>query len=316
MNSSAVDVILPTFNQAPYIQQFLASLSSQTTSDWRLLARDDVSSDETPAILQRWQSHLGSRMEILSDSGKVNLRYHGNFSRLLAESTAPYVMLADPDDVWMADKIEASVAVIKRMEDVCGASTPCLAHSDLFMVDRELRPIAPSLWSYQGLYPKRFRTLSRFLVENTVWGCTLVANRALVNLAGATPEAAFHTDWWMGLVASTFGRIEVIDRPTIYWRRHGANISQTSSMLERLSDVLRPSNSLHQRLQSIMVENLERAAAFHRRYDHLLSEKHKRTLSAFQSLPNLSPVQRRLAIIKYHFLFTSHRRTLGSLVYV
>ena len=53
-----VDISLATHNGAAYLQDFLGSLESQDASGWRLLARDDGSTDGTLSLLSLSLIHI------------------------------------------------------------------------------------------------------------------------------------------------------------------------------------------------------------------------------------------------------------------
>lgn len=311
-----IDILLPTYNRAEYLDAFFESIVAQGCEHWRIIARDDASSDKTQTILEQWQGKLGSKMWLLPDSGDLNLGCNGNFSRLLATSTAPHIMLADPDDVWLPDKISVSLAAMLCLEARAGTQDPCLVSTDVSVVDSELNLIHPSFWSYQGVHPKRRRNMARFLMENSVWGCTIMANRSLVDLAASIPLASFHADWWLGLVAATFGHVEPIMRTTVLWRRHGRNTSEASPIVERTREVFANYKISRARLRKIISESIPRAVSFRERYEHLLSDSDRQALSAFISLLDCAPMARRRLIIKRKLFFTSNRRNLGLLALV
>ena len=72
-------------------EDLLRSLEAQTYSDWRLIARDDGSSDSTPAILAAFADRYGDRACVLRDHAG-QLGACGNFATLLTVSEAPYFM--------------------------------------------------------------------------------------------------------------------------------------------------------------------------------------------------------------------------------
>lgn len=316
MNTPTVDILLPTFNRAGYIDAFLKSVATQSQSEWRIIARDDASTDDTQDILDRWQAILGKQMMILPDSGKMNLGCARNFSRLLQASTSPHVMLADPDDIWLPDKIRYTQQAMQELEARVGTSACCLVSTDVSVVDGDLRMIHPSFWRYQGVHPLRQQTMARFLVENSVWGCTIMANRALVERAGSVPDASFHADWWLGLVAASFGHITALPLSTVLWRRHGGNTSEASSIIHRVREAIVNPAIASTRLRKVFRENLERASSFQARYAAQLSESDRETLAAFLSLSSQGPLKRRRLVLRHRLLFTSIRRNLGLLMLI
>ena len=222
--TSRIQLLLATYNEAAYLDAFMDSIARQTSSDWSLLVRDDGSSDATQQLLVEWNRRFGSRMEILPDSGAGNLGVAGNFSRLLAASSMPYVMFANPDDIWYPDKIEVTWQAMLACEAGSDAGTPCLVHTDLRSRGcRNAADCALAVGVSGAATPSDPTVLEIPMIENTVWACTAMINRPLVELAGAIPEESHNEDWWVALVAAAFGKIVSLPEPTIAWRRHGRN---------------------------------------------------------------------------------------------
>lgn len=316
LTSPKLQILLPTYNGSLYLDAFLESLISQTYDNWILLVRDDGSTDNTQSILQQWKERLNDKMQILPDSGQINLGCNGNFSRLLSMSSSPYVMLADQDDVWKRDKIEVTLNAMLKLESSVGQSMPCLVHTDLTIVDDCLQVKSESLWKYQGLHPERRQELPRLLVENTVWACTTMVNRSLVELGGAVPECAIYVDWWLALVAATFGRIQSVPIQTILWRRHGSNASEISSLAVATKTSLASPKTMRRKLLLLLVENRLRAESFLERYRDRLDKNQLDALQAFIDLPTQEPLARRLNLIKHRLFFTSHVRNIGLLLLI
>ena len=63
----------------------------------------------------------------------------------------------------------------------------------------------------------------RLLSQNVVTGCTVMVNRALLDLAAPWPEAAVMHDWYLALVAACFGQIGLVEEATIDYRQHERN---------------------------------------------------------------------------------------------
>ena len=48
-----IDILLSTYNSEKYLMEQIQSYINQTYSDWRLIVRDDGSTDETLKILNK-----------------------------------------------------------------------------------------------------------------------------------------------------------------------------------------------------------------------------------------------------------------------
>ena len=316
MSEYAIQILLATHNGSRYLAAFLESLLAQDCQGWCLLVRDDCSTDNTSDLLHQYGARFGEKLRILPDSGRSNLGVVGNFSRLLAASTAPYVMFADQDDIWHPDKISLTLKSMLRREAELGNGRPILVHTDLAVVDEKLQTVAPSYWKYQGLIPSRGHSLGHMLVENIVWGCTSMLNRALVDLTGEIPrEARFH-DWWISLVAAAFGDIESLPMQTIAWRRHGANDSEITKLPEVVRRAVTGMPDMIDRLARLLESSRPRVRLFLERYGDRLKPDQIAAVEAFLDLPTLGLLARRRAVLQHRLFFTSRLRTAGLLLLV
>lgn len=216
-----VDILLATYNGSAFLESQLHSLVQQTYPNWHLLARDDGSTDQTLAILEAFaRQHPGQVTLITGSPGNLGIR--GNFDQLLKASRAPYALFCDQDDIWLPHKIEVELQALHQLEARWGSEMPLLVYSDLAIIDRHDRIIAPSFWKYQGLDGHANR-LNHLVVQNVMTGCTMMFNASLREMALPLPLVHTLHDAWLGLVASCFGRVLPVDQALVRYRQHGSN---------------------------------------------------------------------------------------------
>ncbi len=215
---------MAVYNGSGFLNEQLESISRQTHQDWRLLIRDDCSTAPAWGILEEHVKRDPQRIRLLR--AEVNGGALANFAVLLDHADADYVMFADADDSWFPDKISRTLARMRELEALHGSSAPLLVHSDVKVANHDLSVRHESLWRYQGIAPAGGATLNRLLIENKVTGCTMMLNRALVEIARPIPrqagQAVMH-DWWIALVTAAFGHIGRVDQPLMLYRQHGGN---------------------------------------------------------------------------------------------
>ncbi len=219
---SVIDILLATYNGEKYLDAQIESLFEQSYKNWRIIAHDDGSTDSTPDILRRWQSEHPDKFIYLDDGVKTG-GAKNNFAYLATQSTSPYIMFCDQDDVWLNNKIDLTFS--KMLEIEAGSKDiPILVHTDLCVVDSELNRISSSMAEYSK-FPKRDCSLDELVLRNNITGCTVMANKCAVDLIrDNTPVQAVMHDWWLGLVVlKNGGIIRYIDKPLIKYRQHGAN---------------------------------------------------------------------------------------------
>lgn len=217
-------ILLATCNGEKFVREQVASIICQSFVDWRLLIRDDDSSDSTRALLQTL-ARTDARIQLVDD-GLGRLGAVGNFNRLLllaAEQGADYCFLADQDDVWTTHKVTRQLAAMKDAELAYGHDEPILVHSDLEVVDDALRTVHLSFLRYCRIRHEPEGALRTLLVQNFVTGATCLVNRRLLELATPIPAEAVMHDWWLALVASAIGQIAFLNDATVRYRQHSKN---------------------------------------------------------------------------------------------
>ena len=216
-----IEVVLATHNGVRFLEEQILSIDRQTLRPQRLLISDDQSTDGTLELIQRLVQNFGPWLVLLPPSSQ-RLGCVANFARLLVATSAPYVALADQDDVWLPNKLELSFMALSKLEVAYGKEAPLLVHTDLTLIRSSGTMISPSYLSYQRIDPER--SSSTYLsLTNVVSGCTVLLNRScVVRSSPLPPQAAMH-DWWLALVAAEFGAISCCQQSTVLYRQHVGN---------------------------------------------------------------------------------------------
>jgi len=221
MHKPPVDILLTTFNGAKFLPDQLDSLFAQTHLPRHIFIGDDGSKDETLAIINQFINKYPNTITLLPPSEKLGVIK--NFSRLIPLAKADYVMFSDQDDIWKKEKLEQTLSKMQEAEKSSSLPIPILVHTDLEVVDQDLKMIAPSFWKYTHLNPFKTDQLNRLLAQNVVTGCTMMINKAMLNLCFPIPENVIMHDWWAALVASAFGRVVPLNKATLLYRQHSNN---------------------------------------------------------------------------------------------
>jgi glycosyltransferase involved in cell wall biosynthesis len=106
MNSSLVDVVIPTHDRLEFTLKAIDSVRQQTFADWRLWVVDDGSPDVVYDALVDAAQNDGRVTVIRQDrSGPEAAR-----SRGVAAGSASWVALLDSDDEWLPDKLDRQIS--------------------------------------------------------------------------------------------------------------------------------------------------------------------------------------------------------------
>lgn len=218
-----ITIIMAVYNGQEYIREQLESLKDQTYTEWRLVIRDDCSSDKTAEIVKKFSDEVEQEV-IFKVNEKPSGSAKNNFALLINDAKeSDYVMFCDQDDIWKKDKIEITFNKMKQAEERYGRDFPLLVHGDVEVIDENGNINADSMFEMSHINADS--KLPQILIQNHVTGCTMMCNKKLI--AGiseyASSEYIIMHDYLAALYASVFGKIEVIKKPLLSYRQHSGN---------------------------------------------------------------------------------------------
>ena len=218
-----ITIIMAVYNGQEYIREQLESLKDQTYTEWRLVIRDDRSSDKTAEIVKKFSDEVEQEV-IFKVNEKPSGSAKNNFALLINDAKeSDYVMFCDQDDIWKKDKIEITFNKMKQAEDRYGRDFPLLVHGDVEVIDENGNINADSMFEMSHINADS--KLPQILIQNHVTGCTMMCNKKLI--AGiseyTSSEYIIMHDYLAALYASVFGKIEVIKKPLLSYRQHSGN---------------------------------------------------------------------------------------------
>lgn len=211
-----VDILMATFNGERFIQEQIDSIRRQTHSNWRLLIRDDGSTDKTREICQT-AAKRDHRIVIVEDD-LGNLGFNLNYFRLLGLSSAPHAMFCDQDDVWLERKISETLRVSAE-EEARSPNLPVMAHCDSVVANSALLPIEEHFVGRRA----KHTGLRSVLMANPAQGATVMVNAKLRELMLLhKPQVPF--DYQASLIAEATGKRVFITESLMMYRQHSANV--------------------------------------------------------------------------------------------
>lgn len=127
-----VNVIVPVFNVAPYLNKFFDSLLNQTFQDFDIWIVNDKSTDNSPVIIEGYAKQFPSKINVINNSANLGLCGARNVGLDQCDSNGEYVLFLDSDDyievtyiermVHNADKYHADITIcgLERFDDNTG----------------------------------------------------------------------------------------------------------------------------------------------------------------------------------------------------
>ncbi len=186
------------------------SIRAQTHRDWICLIGDDGSSAERLAEMRRV---IGDDPRFVLVEHERRLGFYRNYERVLGmvPPEADLVALADQDDRWYPEKLEALIA---------GLGDRDLVYGDMRVVGEDGSLISDTYWSRRR---NNYTDLASLLVGNTVTGAASLFRADLLERALPFPPRrsdGYH-DHWIALVAMTGRGLAYVDRPLQDYVQHG-----------------------------------------------------------------------------------------------
>ena len=306
-----IDILLATCNSGNFLCEQLDSIVSQSVDSWRLLIRDGGSTDHTLEIIRDYCRRFPEKI-IFTGQGKASAKK--NFSLLLAQSDSELIMFSDHDDVWFPDKIAVSLEEFKKLEAAHPAGTPLCVFSDALVTDEKLTVTNKSNLKRQNLDPKNGLALSRLLVQNVPCGNTMLFNAALRQLALPVPADIVMHDHYLALLCTTFGKIQFLDRPLLYYRQHKNNVlgSGQYSVFAMLKKLFCGRKFIQERFYA----NAEQAAALLAVHQNRLPEKDRLLLQDFCRIRNTNWLNRKAIFFRHRIWKTGILRNIGMLLFI
>jgi rhamnosyltransferase len=194
---------------------------SQSNQQWHLYIHDDGSTDATRDILKGYAMKYPDQITLLDyppQGGALP-----NFMSLLEKTEADYYMFSDQDDVWHPTKIEKSYLAMKEQE-ACHPGKPVIVHTDVRVVDGDLRLLHPSYREYGHIYPEKVTNFKQCVINITL-GCAMIFNREArkVSLDRPWRQALMHDGWVTTRTFAAGGIVYALPEALLDYRNHGDN---------------------------------------------------------------------------------------------
>lgn len=227
-----ISVLLATYNGEKYIREQIDSILRQTYQDFIIYISDDKSSDNTVHIIEEYKKNYPVKIQIL-EHDKSNGSAKGNFLFLLKNVESDVFLFCDQDDVWTPDHIEILVSKYEKLSKQ-EKTLPILIHTDLTVVDENLKVISESFFKYSNLPKKTSRNY--FFLMNNVTGCVCLVNNHLKefvfknsDVLNSHIDKILMHDHFFAIIAEYFGKRIFIDEKTNLYRQHSNNVVGTDS---------------------------------------------------------------------------------------
>lgn len=208
-----ISVCLATYNGEKFIKNQLISILNQLGLEDEVIVSDDTSSDKTLSIIEKIND---PRIKIFKEN-----KFHSptkNFENALIRSKGDYIFLADQDDIWMPNRVEKALKVLRKK------NVECVICNRIIIDENGISDALPVV--LEDFTKKSF---IRVLLNNPYIGCCMAFTRSHLEMALPFPKKLPMHDLWIGLLAHKQKVVSYIPEPLIAYRRHGDNVTTGKS---------------------------------------------------------------------------------------
>ena len=209
-----ISVVIPAYNAARWIAETVESVLAQTFQDFEIIVVDDGSTDETAAAVARFK-----RVKCLYqvNGGLSSARNTG-----IRAAMGEYIAFVDADDLWLHDKLDAQMALLKQ-------TGLAWVYSDAYAFDSETR--SPLFVFSKMRNQHDGDVLQSLLLEDFIPMPTPILKRHVFDEVGFfTEDTTLHSaeDWDMWLRTAARYPVGFVKRPLAMYRVHPTSMIQSA----------------------------------------------------------------------------------------
>jgi glycosyltransferase involved in cell wall biosynthesis len=207
-NGAAVSVVIPVYNRVSYLERTIASVLSQTFTEWQLIIVDDGSSEDVSQVLDRFEDE-SMRLIRQENAGNAAARNKG-----IQQSSSKYVICLDSDDMWHPEMLAACLETMEAQSSVD------VVYTQLQTIDAEGMPLGQP----PGPRPHKGKMLDALLMGYSILPSSAFVRRSCFDRWGLfTPGL---DDWDLWLRWATAGcKFYLLKRPLLMYRLHDQNLN-------------------------------------------------------------------------------------------
>jgi glycosyltransferase involved in cell wall biosynthesis len=226
MKNPAISVIIGVFNGERYIRDAVASVLSQSFSDFELLIIDDGSTDGTADVIKRF-SDARIRYHYQENLGISAARNAG-----IKHSKGNYIAFLDCDDIWLEDRL------MKQHDLLSENAATGAVYSDCYIAGESIDDTKYGRGFFSIVSPKKGRIFKELLSANMIPSPTMLIRKECFERTGlfdTSLSSAADYDMWLRIAREY--NFDFLKEPLAKYREHAGGMSKNRA--KAIEDALR-----------------------------------------------------------------------------
>lgn len=211
---------MTTYNGEKFLQKQLDSILKQSRLPDELVIVDDMSTDNTWELLEKYKRNNKTKTKIILKKNKENLGYNKNFIKCSNMCLGDIIIFSDQDDIWSTEKIEKFENIFLTRNKVISVI------SDIVLIDELDEPIKRPYYNSfkKNVKKKSFRDQVKDFYSS---GMSLaIDNHYLKRYQQIIESNNLFFDTPLGLFSSLEDGLYHIKEPLTFHRIHRDNTSK------------------------------------------------------------------------------------------
>jgi len=261
-----ISVALCTYNGARYIERQLESIRRQVRPVDEIIVCDDLSSDETVALVKHFKEISGMNVNIIINEPRRGVC--GNFDNAIKQCSGDVIFLSDQDDIWLPEKTRCVMEWFEKHpeKDVVFTNGYFMNDQELSFTQRTLFGAVGFTTKAQRLFDKGFQ-LEAFLQHNRATGATMALRKSSlsylqIDVTATTANGKPLHDHAIALAAASLQRLGYIGMPLIRYRIHNMQECGFGNWIQKPptnDDLLKPIIAKEEYVSCVLPQARERA---------------------------------------------------------
>lgn len=218
MAYSKISIVIPNYNYAKYLQNAIDSVLAQTYKNTEIIVVDDGSNDDSHNILISY----GNKIVIIrqKNQGVSVARNNG-----VLKSTGEYVAFLDADDLWLPQKLEKQLTLL-RSDEMIG-----LVHCSMMHISPQNALCGENIDGMEGYVAADLLRFERGVVIGA-GSTSLVLRNAFDEVGGFKSNLSTAADWDFCYRIALKYKIGFVREPLVLYRIHGNNMHDNVKVME------------------------------------------------------------------------------------
>lgn len=304
-----ISIAMTVYNGEKYLYEQLVSLNNQTRRADEVIICDDLSSDKSIEIIERFisENNLNKNWKIIKNES--NKGYNKNFLDCASLTSGDIIFFCDQDDIWHPKKIEEMESVYKNNREVRALScTYELIDKNGEKINSNYNKLTVNKFKNNKLERMKF---SKQIRNNSSCGMILSIRRdEFKRVYPIIKKYNMNFDLPIGAIASAVGGYFILYKPLAYRRIHGNNTSSPKNTIkERIENISYHIEGREKRLYNMKVysevlkndlskkdlENLQKAIKILE--SSIYSIKQRKLIVLFKNLIVINPMENKIISI-------------------